>query len=90
MADEYAQRSQDVSSQARGAYTVTPDDDNDLPTAAKALYVGSPGDLTVVPINAAVEDAVLFANHPIGYCPIQVSRVMETGTDADDIVALTD
>ncbi len=116
MADKYAQRSQDVESQARGAFAVTPDDDNDLEEPAKALFIGTGGDVTVIPINGTDPvlfsggfgafnlvdviqmccipingtDPVLFANHPTGYMRVQVKRVMETGTDADDIVALID
>lgn len=84
--DPYAQRSTDVASQARALVAVTPDDDNDLTVDAKALYIGTGGDLTIIPINN--DTPVTLANHPIGYCPVQVRRVMETGTDADDIVAM--
>ncbi len=86
--DPYAQRSTEVASQARGAATIVPDDDNDLVVDAKALYIGTGGDITVTPINNADNDPILFANHPVGYLRVQVKRVWATGTDADDIVAL--
>ena len=33
---------------------------------------------------------VVFANHPAGYLPVQVRRVLATGTSAGQIVALFD
>lgn len=89
--DQYAQRSTAVSSQARGAYAVSPSDSVDLDPPAKALYVGSAGDLVVLPINAADDtQTVTLANHPVGYVPMQVRRVFSTGTIASGILALTD
>ncbi len=89
--DSYAQRSTEVDSQARGAFAVTPSDSADLPTLAKALYVGSAGDLVVLPINATDDtQTVKLANHPVGYVPMQVRRVYATGTIAGGIIALTD
>lgn len=93
ISDPYAARSApNVSSQARGALAVTPSDTVDIPSPyAKALYIGVAGDITVLPINAKdTGDAVLFKAHPVGYMPVQVRRVMSTGTAATNIVALTD
>lgn len=70
------------------AATVTPDDGADLIPWAKALYVGTAGDLTVVPAGGAV--AVTLKNHPVGYVAVQVRRVLQAGTTADDIVALSE
>jgi hypothetical protein len=91
ISDPYAQRSTEISSQARGAYAVSPNDGTDLNPPAKALYVGSAGDLVVLPINATDDSqTVTLANHPVGYVPIQVRRVFATGTIAAGIIALTD
>ncbi len=77
-----------------GAVAVTPDDSVQL-TRTRALYVGtSGGDLTVVhPINPDGSPNVLltpitYANAPVGYHPLQVILVMDTGTDVSDIVAI--
>ena len=85
-----AQRSTAISSQARTAVAVTPSDTVDLTTYAKALYVGSAGDLAILPVNNTDGNPVTLANHPVGYCPIQVRRVYSTGTIASGIVALVD
>lgn len=87
--DPYAQRSTEVASQARGASIVTPSDSTDLTVDAKALYIGTGGDITVTPINNVDGTSILFANHPVGYLRVQVKRVWATGTAADNIVALT-
>jgi hypothetical protein len=85
----YAERSTLVDSQARNAVAVVPSDTVDLPTPAKALYIGSAGNVTILPINATDDtQTVQFANHPVGYMPVQVRRVMAAGTSASGIVAL--
>ncbi len=87
--DLYAQRSTPVASPARGAFAVTPSDTANLAAYAKSLYIGVTGDVTVVPMNAAADtDTVLFKAVPVGILPVQVRRVMATGTTATDIVAL--
>lgn len=90
--ENYAPRSISVSSQARGAVAVTPSDTVDIASPyAKALYIGVAGDITVLPLNATdTSQAILFKAHPVGYMPVQVRRVMATGTAATNIVALTD
>jgi hypothetical protein len=55
---------------------------------AKSLYVGGPGEVRVQPAGGGA--AVTLAAHPIGYLPVQVSRVLATGTTATSIVALFD
>lgn len=87
--DPYVVRSGEVSSQARGAVAVIPSDTVDLAPYAKALYIGSAGDLKVIPINNVDGSPVVFANHPVGYCPVQVRRVLATGTVASGILALS-
>jgi len=66
---------------------VTPSDTVDLlPTGARALYVGTGGD--VVAINAS-GDPITFKNVPSGaFMPIYTTRVNATDTTADDIIAL--
>ena len=83
-----AQRSTAIASQARAAVAVTPADNADLATYAKALYIGSAGDIVILPVNNADGATVKLANHPVGYCPIQVRQVFATGTMASGIIAL--
>ncbi|MBL0948338.1 hypothetical protein [Brevundimonas sp.] len=73
---------------ARAAWPVTPADETDLSPYAKALYVGTAGDLTLIPAGGA--EAVTLKNHPVGYVAVQARRVLATGTTAEDIVALSE
>ena len=50
------------------------------------LYIGTAGDLTVDTI--AGSENVLFKSVPVGFFPVQVKKVYNTGTSAKDIVAL--
>ena len=49
------------------------------------LYIGTSGDVTC--LNAA-GDPITFVEVPVGILYIATTRVNDTGTDADDIVAL--
>lgn len=106
MADKYDSTKENwpinrsASDQARRAYPVTTSDTQDLPgssstpTYAKALYIGVTGDVVVVTVgdqtNGGQGTAVTFKVHPVGYMPVQVRRVLSTGTTATNIVALSD
>lgn len=70
------------------AYTyaaVTPSDSATLQAGCRSLYVGTQGDVTVIPPRSST--AVLFKD-VVGLLPIQVAQVKATGTTATDIVAL--
>ena len=71
---------------ARGFIAVTKSDTLDIKAGSRALYVGVAGDVTVRAVGSTTN--VLFKNMPVGEHPIEVSRVMSTGTAATDIVAL--
>ena len=86
--DLYRHHDRPISAQSRKGYTITPSDTVDLPTYAKALYIGGPGDVKVILVDDADDAPFVFKNHPIGYCPAQGRRVFATGTTATDIVAL--
>ena len=86
--DAYRTHAPTPGAPARGARTVTPDDEADLTPWAKALYVGTAGDLTLIPAGGTV--AVTLKNHPVGYVAVQARRVLATGTTAEDIVALSE
>ena len=80
----------DAGGPARRAAAVAPSDTADLTTYAKALYVGAAGNVRVLTVGAEDGDAVTFANHPVGWLPVQVRRVLTTGTTATQIVAAFD
>lgn len=66
---------------------VTPNDSTDLPDGpCRGLYIGTSGDVKLTP--AAGSTAVVFVGVPVGVLPVAASRVYDTGTDADDILAL--
>lgn len=88
--DLYERYNNTPTAPARAGATVTPSDSVDLSIWAKALYVGQAGDVCVIPAGADALEAITLRNHPVGYAPVQVRRVLETGTTAGDIVALFD
>ena len=49
------------------------------------LYVGVSGDLKVI---TAAGNEVLFVGVPVGFFPVQVNKVLSTGTAAASVVAL--
>ena len=87
--DPYRNTFESATNQARQAVEVTPSDGTDLAQYAKALYIGVSGDLTIIPLEAEDDTGVLFKDHPAGYMPVMVRRVLATGTSATNIVALT-
>ncbi|MEQ7154818.1 spike base protein, RCAP_Rcc01079 family [Brevundimonas aurifodinae] len=88
--DTYAAFAASPSAPARRLQAVTPADGADLPSLAKALFIGAAGDLRIVPVASLDGEAVTLKNHPIGYVAVQTRRVMATGTTAAHIVALFD
>lgn len=85
---------------ARRAIAVAPSDTKDVtdaagdnaPCYASELYVGVSGDVAVVLAgdnsNGGAGTAVTFKAAPVGILPVQVRRVMSTGTLATNIVGL--
>lgn len=88
--DPYAAFAASPSAPARRLQAVTPADGADLPSLAKALFIGAAGDLRIVPVASVGGEAVTLKNHPIGYVAVQTRRVMATGTTAAHVVALFD
>jgi hypothetical protein len=69
------------------AFSITPNDDADITYPIRAIYVGTGGDLQVILQDDTVE--ILFANVLGGSClPLQIKRVMASGTAASDLVGL--
>lgn len=76
-----------VSQPAPAYRAVTPDDNTQLPSGCRALYIGTTG--TVVTQDIAGNVAVAFVGASAGQIiPIQVKIVLATGTTASNIVAL--
>lgn len=72
------------------AAAVAPSDTVDLPTPAKALYIGGAGNVVLVPLSQVGNAGVTFANVPAGsILPMRCRCVLATGTTATLIVAIT-
>jgi len=50
------------------------------------LYVGSTGDLRVTPLGQ--DGPIVFKSVPVGFFPVQVTKVWATNTTASEIIAL--
>ena len=76
-----------------GAFTpiaVTPADGTDLPNGVSDwLYVGVTGDVTFYG-PASSTTSIVLKNAAVGYHPINMKRILATGTTATNILALYD
>jgi hypothetical protein len=87
MTDPFKEHEAALTSPARNAFVVTPDDAIDLPITCRSLFVGGAGDVSA--ILAKEISAVIFKNVPAGaVLPVSVKRVEATLTTATDIVGL--
>lgn len=68
-----------------GAFAVTPNDSADLSIAARSLWVGVAGDVSV---DTVYGDTAVVLKNVQGILPLAVVRVRATSTTATDIVAL--
>lgn len=72
---------------AAACFAVAPSDTLDLSQVTKAIYVGTSGDVVLVPVLGA--DPVTFRNVPAGaILDVRVRAIRATGTTAADIVGL--
>ena len=86
MADQFASFQEGLDSPANDAAAVTPSDSTPLTKSARALYVGTGGNLNLVTTDG---QTALFKNLPSGsILPVRTSYVLATGTTATDVVAL--
>jgi len=70
---------------ASDAFAVTPSNSaNFTQGAARALYIGVTGDVSVVCLSGSVT----FTAVPVGWFPVNCTRVNATGTTATNIVGL--
>ena len=87
MADAFTTFAPPLNGPAAHAQAVTPNDGGDLPTAARFLYVGVAGDVTLDTVGG--ETAVLFKAVPARtQLQVRAQRVRATGTTATQIVAM--
>lgn len=88
MADLFATHSAGLDSPAQKAFSITPDDSNDLATVTRAVYTGKGGTLVCILADDSTE--VTFSSVPSGQVlPLRVRRVKATGTTAAmDLVGL--
>ncbi|MEY4722116.1 MAG: hypothetical protein RIQ46_1841 [Pseudomonadota bacterium] len=85
--DNLSRFSDSPSSPARACFAVTPSDSGELAVVTKALYVGTGGDLVIMPVDGT--DPVTFRNLPDGgMLDVRVRAVRATGTTATDLVGL--
>jgi len=85
MSDPYNDLQSGLQSPAYDAFAVTPAD-SALGTFARALYVGTGGNVSVVTVGGTT---VLFSGVPSGsVLPVRCSQVRSTGTTASNIVGL--
>lgn len=73
---------------SRQGVAVTTSDTVDLQPGCRGLFVGTTGNVAVNGLSTGAA-SVTYKNVPSGsVLPIQVSRVLATGTTASDIIAL--
>lgn len=85
MPDIFEDRSSGLESPAYHSAEIVPNDSTDLSTDARALYVGTGGDVRVTTSGG---DTVTFRNVPAGILPVRIRRVFALGTTAADLVAV--
>ncbi|WP_086606502.1 spike base protein, RCAP_Rcc01079 family [Erythrobacter donghaensis] len=85
--DPFANAADSLTSPAGNCFAIVPSDTVDLPVNAKAIYIGSGGNLVVLAMNAAAP--VTLRNTIAGsILDIRVRRILATGTTAQDLVGL--
>ena len=70
---------------ATHALNVVLSDTTDLEAPSRAIHVGNGGDVKLTMISG---DTIVFTNLSIGWHPLRVRRVWDTGTTASDITAV--
>ena len=85
MPDVFEDRSSGLESPAYYSAEVAPSDTTDLSTDARALYIGTAGDVRVITSGG---NTVTFRNVPVGVLPVRIRRVYAVGTTATDLVAV--
>jgi hypothetical protein len=86
MPDNFAAYAAGLDAPASDGAAVTPNNGADLPTSARALYIGTAGDVKVDMVSGTT---LTFTAVPAGVIlPVRARRVYATGTTATNIVAI--
>ncbi|MGB0661714.1 MAG: spike base protein, RCAP_Rcc01079 family [Mangrovicoccus sp.] len=89
MKDEFEGRQSGLTSPAKNAEAVTPNDSADLSFTSRAIYIGSAGDLSVEMADDPQGQSITLTGVLAGVVyPLRVRRVRQTGTTATGIVSL--
>jgi hypothetical protein len=74
---------------AVGAFDITPDDDEDLAEVTRAIFLGGDAELKDLKVDLVDGSTVIFFGIATGVVhPLQVRRVHDTNTTAENIVGL--
>ena len=85
--DSFADHKVTLNSPAESAAAITPNDTNDLASIPRAIYIGTSGDLAVIPKDG--DAPVVFKSVAAGsILSVRAKRLMATGTTAGNLVAL--
>ena len=71
-----------LSSPLAHGFAITPDDENELGVATRAVHLGGGGDLKVTFVSG---DEVLLQGLGPGWHPLRIAKVWQTGTTATAI-----
>ncbi|MEP4199312.1 MAG: hypothetical protein ABJL99_27110 [Aliishimia sp.] len=86
MKDDFESYTTSLTSPARDADPITPDDATDLNAVTRGIFVGASGNLQVQMLSG---QTVTFNNVQAGVVyPLRVARVLATGTTAAGLIAL--
>lgn len=86
MSDEF-EYNPGLDSPIEKAESVTPNDTTDLPNIPRALWIGTGGNIALVPKGQTT--GVIIQNVPDGtLLPIRAKRITAAGTTATDIIAM--
>ncbi len=86
MTDKFQSLAAGLTAPASNAFSITPNNDSDLPAVTRALYVGVSGDLAVTMQSG---ETITLTNVMAGtLLPLRLARVTATGTTAQNLVGL--
>lgn len=86
MVDKYEGQQPGLTSPGIDATPIVPNDNQDLTTISRALYVGSAGDVRVQLVNGS--EAVFQSMTPGAFYPLRIRRVFATGTTAGGLISV--
>ena len=84
--DKYQKYQSGLESPASSAFLIAPDDVTPLSQTTRAIYVGSPGNVSVTMLSG--EQVVFYGVSAGSILPIRVQQVLHSGTSATQIIGL--